>query len=251
MTGDFEVRAVSVRRIAANASDILLELPDEAKGVSPEPGQFAHISAGSVFLRRPISIAGFDADKNRLRIVVRASGAGTAKIAGMAPGESARTLMPLGNPFPSVPAESGDIWLVGGGVGVAPLLFAAQRLPGARSFIGFADEASSFGVEELRARGKVSLSTGGLVTDLVARALETERPSAIFACGPAPMLEAMQKICGAQGIASFASLEERMGCGVGACLVCSCPAGKRGEKTGYRRVCRDGPVFDLSEVIFR
>ncbi|MDR1138067.1 MAG: hypothetical protein LBK91_07070, partial [Synergistaceae bacterium] len=133
----------------------------------------------------------------------------------------------------------------------APLLFAAKRLPSARSFIGFRDEASSFGEEELRARGEVSRVVGGFVTDSVAPALETERPSAVLACGPARMLAALQKICAAKGIAAFASIEERMGCGVGACLSCNCRIRKPGEKTAYMRVCKDGPVFDLSEVVFQ
>jgi dihydroorotate dehydrogenase electron transfer subunit len=198
-----------------------------------------------------LSIAGFDAGENHIRIIVRASGAGTRKIAGMSQGDSVKALLPLGSPFPCFAAGEGDIWLVGGGIGVAPLLFAARRLPAVKSFVGFRDEVSAFGEDELRARGEVSRVIGGLVTDSVARSLETDRPRAIFACGPPQMLSALQKICGAAGVTAFASLEERMGCGVGACLVCNCAVKKQGEKPGYRRVCKDGPVFGLSEVIFR
>jgi dihydroorotate dehydrogenase electron transfer subunit len=250
VTGDFEARAVSVRRIAGDTADIWLRLPEEARGISPEPGQFAHISARGAFLRRPISIAGFDADENLLRIIVRVAGAGTAKIAGMAPGDSVKTLLPLGRPFPRV-APGGRVWLVGGGVGAAPLMFAAKRLPGVKSFVGFRDAASSFGVDELGESGEVSQVTGGFVTDHVARALENERPDAIFACGPPPMLAALRKICAAAETAAFASLEARMGCGVGACLVCACRVRKRDGSPGSARVCRDGPVFSLPEVIFQ
>ncbi|MDR1138246.1 MAG: hypothetical protein LBK91_07965, partial [Synergistaceae bacterium] len=93
MTGDFEARAIRVRQIAGNISEIWLELPETSRGISPKPGQFAHISADGAFLRRPISIAGFDADKNRIRIIVRAAGAGTEKIAGMPRGSSAKILL--------------------------------------------------------------------------------------------------------------------------------------------------------------
>jgi dihydroorotate dehydrogenase electron transfer subunit len=251
MTGDFAARAASVRQMAADTADIWFELPEEARGISPEPGQFAHISVGGVFLRRPISIAGFDSEKNRVRIIVRIVGAGTEKIAGMAPGGSARILLPLGSPFPRAFPEGGGIWLVGGGVGAAPLMFAAKRLPVTKSFIGFRDAASSFGEGELRAICEVSRVVGGFVTDSVARSLETGRPDAIFACGPAPMLSALQKICAAASVTAFASLEAAMGCGVGACLVCSHAIKKQGEKARYRRVCKDGPVFDLSEVVFQ
>jgi dihydroorotate dehydrogenase electron transfer subunit len=251
MTGDFDARAVSVRRIAEDTADIRLELPEEARGISPEPGQFSHISVGGVFLRRPISIAGFDALENQVRIIVRVVGAGTEKIAGMTPGDTARILLPLGSPFPSVSPKGGGIWLVGGGVGTAPLMFAAGRLPVTKSFIGFRDAASSFGEDELRESCEALRVIGGFVTDSVARALTEERPDAIFACGPAPMLSVLQKICGAADVTAFASLEAMMGCGVGACLVCSHAIKKRGEKARYRRVCRDGPVFDLSEVVFQ
>jgi dihydroorotate dehydrogenase electron transfer subunit len=251
MTGDFEVQAVSVRRLAADTAEIWLKLPEEARGISPEPGQFAHISIDGLFLRRPISIAGFDTDKNRMRVIVRIAGPGTEKIAGMTAGDSIKVLLPLGNPFPISSTETGDIWLVGGGVGVAPLLFAAKRLPIAKSFVGFRDTASSFGEEELRKSGEVLSVIGGLVTDSVVRALETERPDAIFACGPKPMLASLQKICESANVTAFVSLEAMMGCGVGACLVCNHAVKKRGEIAAYRRVCRDGPVFDLSEVIFQ
>jgi dihydroorotate dehydrogenase electron transfer subunit len=249
VTGDFEARAVSVRKIAADTTELWLELPESSSGISPEPGQFAHISADGIFLRRPISIAGFDAGRNRVKLIVRSSGSGSAKIAGISPGESLKMLLPLGSPFPISSARDG-VWLVGGGIGTAPLLFAAERLPEARLFIGFRNEDSSFGREELASRDNVSFVTGGLVTNAVARALEAERPGVIFACGPPPMLAALKKICETREMAAFASLEERMGCGIGACLCCNCRIKKRGEESRYVRVCRDGPVFDLSEVVF-
>ena len=171
MTGDFTARAVSARRIAADTADIWFELPEEARGISPEPGQFAHISAAGAFLRRPISIAGYGAPQNRIRLIVRIAGAGTEKIAGMVPGDPAQILLPLGSPFPRISPEGGGIWLVGGGVWAAPLMFAAKHMPVTKSFIGFRDAASSLGEDELQTSCEVSRVIGGFVTDSVARAL--------------------------------------------------------------------------------
>jgi dihydroorotate dehydrogenase electron transfer subunit len=162
-------------------------------------------------------------------------------------------LMPLGNPFPMKLARGALVWHVGGGIGVAPLIYAARSICGARdgarikSFLGFREEQDIFGELELGKFGEVSTDTGGFVTDTARSALAFERPDVIFSCGPAPMMAALQKICREENLKAYVSLEARMGCGVGACLVCSCPVNP--EQPEYRRVCRDGPVFDIAEVI--
>ena len=250
MTGDFLVRVVSNGRITRDLYDIVME-SDAPEDFLPAPGQFAHISASGVFLRRPISIAGYDRDNRRVRFIVRAAGRGTEAITSMSPGESTRALMPLGNPFPMERTGGADVWLVGGGIGVAPLIYAARRLYEAgsriKSFLGFRDKRDIFGERELGAFGEVSTDTGGFVTDPVKSALTAGRPDVIFACGPGPMLASLQKICREENLTAYASLEARMGCGVGACLVCSCMV--KGERTEYRKVCKDGPVFDIEEVV--
>ena len=247
MPRDRAARLVSGERLTEDVTELRFELTGQTDWLTPKPGQFAHLAAPGVFLRRPISIAGFDQSKNRVRFIIRSMGVGTRNLAVMRPGETIKILMPLGNPFPMV--SSGDIWLVGGGLGVAPLLYLAKTLSetarGLRSFLGFGDERSVFGAEEMSGLSEMTIDIGGFVTDRVSGALDSKRPGAIFSCGPAPMLRALKKICAARGVPLYVSLEERMGCGVGACLVCACAVH---GAAGYKRVCRDGPVFDAREV---
>jgi dihydroorotate dehydrogenase electron transfer subunit len=233
---------------------------------SPTPGQFAHIALPGVFLRRPISIAGYERKNRLLRLIVQRAGRGTDILCSLPAGSELTALLPLGNPFPLDEirrvAESGgrdgrgerdkNVWIVSGGIGIAPLLFLAGWAyeSGIRldSFAGFADREKMFAVSELEACGTCRLSTGGYVTDSIEDALKERKPELIIACGPAPMLAALQKICKKHDIAAYASFEERMGCGIGACLVCNCGFGE-GSGFRYRRACIDGPVFDLSEAM--
>lgn len=244
---------VSSRSIAEDTVEMDLRLENE---IEPQPGQFAHIEVQGVFLRRPISVAGYK--DGLLRIIVQRVGSGSRILSEMKRGETTRILAPLGNPFPFGPASEGGgkIWIVGGGIGVAPLLYLAENFSDAgaasgqiRSFVGFRNDGLVFGTRELERFGKVELSVGGFVTDTLQTALEHERPSVIYACGPEGLLRSIQKICGERDLTAYVSLEEHMGCGIGACLVCSC---KIRAQNGYeyKRVCYDGPVFNLSEVIF-
>jgi dihydroorotate dehydrogenase electron transfer subunit len=245
---------ISSRAIAPGVTEIELELPNDAE---PHPGQFLHISAGEAFLRRPFSIAGFYSSTGAARIIVRCVGRGSGIISGLSAGDRVKVLAPLGNSFPMNEItrrieEGAGVWLVGGGVGVAPLLFAANEIRkknfSVDSFIGFRDARSVIGVRDLEECGRVSLSVGGFVTDALTLAMKESLPGLILACGPAPMLRALRKICSDRGIPGYVSVEERMGCGIGACLACAC---RIGDDSGwaYRRVCRDGPVFEMSEVI--
>ncbi|MDR3321911.1 MAG: dihydroorotate dehydrogenase electron transfer subunit [Synergistaceae bacterium] len=222
--------------------------------IHPLPGQFVHAAVPGSFLRRPVSVAGFSEDGGKLRLIVRRVGEGSRTLAALPVGSVVKMLCPLGRPFPMELAESaGSVWIVAGGIGLAPLLFAAryarERGVEIESFAGFRDEAQVFGVEELEECGGLKLSLGGLVTDALLEALERERPGMILACGPGAMLRALQRICAERGISAYVSLEEHMGCGVGACLVCSCGVN---DESGfaYKRVCADGPTFNLSEVAF-
>ncbi|MDR1132557.1 MAG: dihydroorotate dehydrogenase electron transfer subunit [Synergistaceae bacterium] len=250
MARDCEARLVSRERLTEDAADLRFELA-QAAGLTPKPGQFAHMEAPGVFLRRPVSIAGFDPAENTARFIVRAAGKGTRSIAALDPGETIKILMPLGNPFPTV-SPGGDIWLVGGGLGVAPLMYLARVLSetarGLKSFLGFGDRKSVFGAAEMGGLSEMTLDVGGLVTDRVSEALISKRPDAVFSCGPKPMMGTLKKICAARGVPLYVSLEEHMGCGVGACLVCACAVRAPGGTAGYKRVCRDGPVFDAREV---
>ena len=252
---DLFATVVSSRPVAAEIVEMELAMEGE---IDPAPGQFAHIAVKGAFLRRPISVAGYDASHGVLRLAVQRVGRGTRTLTEMEEGERVKLLAPLGNPFPleHSTAENGRIWLVGGGIGVAPLLYLAKKLfetrnPSStiRSFVGFRSDELVFGTDELERYGRIDLSVGGFVTDLLLEALENERPSVIYACGPEPLLRNLQKICNEKDLKVYASLEEHMGCGIGACLVCSCKVRTQSDYE-YKRVCYDGPVFDLSEVIF-
>lgn len=244
---DLTATLISRRRLADAIYEMRLGLQGETR---PRPGQFAHIEAKGCFLRRPLSVAGYS--PGELRVIVRAAGAGTRALTEMSAGESTKVLFPLGNPFPSE-YEPGEIWLVGGGIGVAPLLYLGAVLAGegriVRSFIGFSREGEVFGVDELSSYGRVDLDVGGYITDVLLRALETAAQPTVCACGPSLMLAGVGEICRERGITAYASLEEHMGCGLGACLVCACKT-RVPEGSAYRRVCADGPVFDLAEVMF-
>jgi dihydroorotate dehydrogenase electron transfer subunit len=251
---DAVVTVLSNRTVARGISLIEFGIPDD---VHPLPGQFLHVSAGEAFLRRPISFAGRDEALGTARMIVRSVGRGSTAISSLSPGERVRALLPLGNPFPvdkvlNCLETGGAVWLAGGGVGVAPLLFLAEvvRRKGLKidSFVGFGDEHSVFGTDELEESGKVSVSIGGVVTDAVAGAMKTALPDFVITCGPRPMLRELQRICAEKRVPGYVSLEERMGCGIGACLVCACETAADDGARGYRRVCRDGPVFDMLEV---
>ena len=215
------------------------------------PGQFAHVAIEGSFLRRPISIAGANAAEKAIVLIVQKEGTGSTRLANSSRGSSVKLLSPLGRGFSW--KDERLIWLVGGGVGVAPLLLLARRLREegrtVESFVGFRDPVHVYGLHELGEHGSVHSVVGGLVTDTLVRCLEEGHPDLLMACGPVPMLRILQKICRERGIRAKVSLEEHMGCGIGACLTCNCKV-KIEDGSVYRRVCVDGPVFDLNEVIF-
>lgn len=251
----------SVERIAADIVDMRM---CPAEPVALEPGHFAHLAVPGGFLRRPISIADAEDGGGGFRVLVQVVGAGTRALTALAPGDGLRALLPLGRPFPmaeirALLRDRKRVWLVGGGIGLAPLLHVAVRLAregapraGLRAFAGFRDTAHAYTVEELRACAETTLAVGGFVTDSFLEALRDVTPDLVLACGPTPLLKALQAVCGERGIPAYASLEERMGCGLGACLVCNCGLRDPDDpgRIAYRRVCRDGPVFPLSEVVF-
>lgn len=218
-----------------------------------EPGQFVHVATPGEdqVLRRPISI--YDVTDSALLLAVQIKGEGTRRLSALAPGAPVDLLAPLGHGF-ILPEGAKRIFLVGGGVGCAPLLYTAKRFSSASAcaFLGYRSREVAYGLEAFQALCETcvvsddgSIGRKGLVTEpLMERLAAGDTPDMIYACGPAPMLRALKAQL-PERVPCQVSLEERMGCGVGGCLVCVCKTQK-----GYKRVCQDGPVFDIREVDF-
>ena len=208
------------------------------------PGQFVEIAVPGCYLRRPISVS--DIEGELLTIIYKIVGAGTAVMAKMQAGETLDILSGLGNGYDLEKAPD-DVLLIGGGVGVPPLIYLAKQLRAqgkhVRVVMGFNTRQEVFAEESFAALGcEVEVCTmdgsygqQGVVTDRI------EKPAPYYyACGPMPMLRAIAKTVGTHG---QMSMEERMGCGVGICVGCSIQT-----KNGVKRVCKEGPVFNVDEL---
>lgn len=223
-----------------------------------QPGQFVHIKipgdSGRI-LRRPISICRMQGQV--MTLVYQIAGEGTRLLALVFPGQQLDCMGPLGQGFP-VEQTVRRAAVVGGGIGAAPLL----ELAAVNSqitfdiYLGFRTAELAYAVEEFAKCGTVHLYTDdgslgekGFATEGLRRALREKDYQAVYACGPQPMLKSLQQVTNGSGIPCYASLEERMACGVGACLGCVCKI-KTDGGWHHQRVCADGPVFLLSEVIF-
>ena len=209
-------------------------------------GQFVNIQLAGKFLRRPISVC--DWDESTLTIVYKVVGHGTEQMAGMAPGEQLDILTGLGNGY-DLSLAGDEPLLIGGGVGVPPMYGAAKKLAEmgvrAKVILGFNVKDEIFYEEEFKALGcDVTVTTvdGSYgVKGFVTNALP-ENYSYFYTCGPEPMLKADYKATATSGQMSF---EERMGCGFGACMGCSCKT-----ITGYKRICKEGPVMKKEEILW-
>lgn len=222
-----------------------------------KPGQFVNVymQDGSGLLPRPISICEIDENGGRIRLVYRVVGKGTTEFTALRSGDTIRLVGPLGNGFPMHEAGDKVALLVGGGVGVPPLLEVAKRLEQPSLIVlGYRDEV--FLADEFRQYGQVYIATedgsqgvSGNVLDAIRE--ENIPGDMIFACGPKPMLKALKKYIEEEELDGYFSLEERMACGIGACLACVCETTKTDEHTHVDnvRVCVEGPVFHVSEVI--
>ncbi len=211
------------------------------------PGQFVNIQLSGHYLRRPISVC--DCEGSILTILYKVVGRGTLAMSKMAVGESLDLLTGLGNGYDTENAGR-NVVLLGGGVGVPPLYMLAKKLLSAgkrvHAILGFNKKDEVFYENEFRALGcEVTVTTAdgsygeqGFVTGPMSRLTYDY----FFTCGPEPMLKAVYKASATSGQFSF---EERMGCGFGACMGCSCKT-----VTGYKRICKDGPVLRKEEILW-
>lgn len=236
--------------LTSDVYDLTLECPELAERALP--GQFAQIYLPGHTLRRPISICGIDREQGTLRFVFQVRGQGTAELSQFQPGDDLELLAPLGHGFPIDPTKK--ILLVGGGIGVPPLLGCAAELgANAVAVLGFRSKGAVILEQDFQATGAKTLiatddgSYGfhGLVTQLA----EKEDFNVVFACGPLPMLKAVRALAEQKGTSCFLSLEERMACGIGACLGCAVPLLDETGKQYFGHVCKDGPVFDSRRVV--
>ena len=243
-------KLVYKKRLSDGIYDYTVLCPEMAE--KAKAGQFLHIlCGGDTYLRRPISICDV-IDERCIRFIFEVKGEGTRALSKRTEGDMLVIIGPLGNGFEIHDEDKDAILLIGGGIGVFPLLNLAKQLQGkATVLLGFRNKEAMLLSDEFAAVSRnVFLATDdgscgyhGLVTDILKNITESNKVSRIYTCGPLPMMKAVSLIAVENGIPVQVSLEERMGCGVGACVTCTCTvAGSR------KRVCKDGPVFDGTEV---
>lgn len=240
---------------ALSPKHVLIKLTDEKPLPDMLPGQFVEVrvdDSPTTFLRRPISINFVDRTNNELWLLVAAIGDGTRRLSRLQQGDTLNCVLPLGNGF-TMPRETSEkVLLVGGGVGVAPLLYFGQKIKeqgGEPTFLlGARTAADLLELDLFKAVGRVFVTTEdgsegerGFVTNH--SVLSQERFDQISTCGPKPMMMAVARYAKAENISCEVSLENKMACGVGACLCCV-------EKTteGNVCVCKEGPVLNINKL---
>lgn len=223
-----------------------------------KPGQFINIypKDKSLLLPRPISICEVSEDKTALRVVYRVVGKGTEQFKLYNPEESINVLGPFGNGFPLEQGEGKRVFLIGGGIGIPPMVELAKRLRAKKQIVLGYRDGLCFLKADLEQHGRVytatedgSVGTKGNVLDAIREnGLEAD---VIYACGPMPMLRAVKTYAAEKGIPAYISLEEHMACGVGACLGCVVKTKEIHHHTNVdnARICTDGPVFEAGEIV--
>ena len=225
-----------------------------------KPGQFIsmYTNDGSKLLPRPISICEINRAEGSLRVVYRVTGenTGTEEFSRMKAGDLLPVIGPLGNGFPLERAAGKKAFLMGGGIGVPPILELAKQIDcdAKQIIVGYRD-SETFLRDEFEQNGQVYISTedgsegtkGNVMDAIRENGLEAD---IIYACGPTPMLRAIKAYAEEKGIECWLSLEERMACGIGACLACVCQTKEKDHHSNVnnKRICKDGPVFLSTEV---
>lgn len=252
------VTVLSQRSLGNDIYDLVLQTKDIARAA--KAGQFVSVYSNdkSKLLPRPISLCGIDRENGTLRLVYRVTGQGTGteEFSRLKEGDTVKLLGPLGNGFT---VESGKkAFLIGGGIGVPPMLQLAKEMKAAgenlQVVMGYRN-ADTFLLDEFEAVAETfvatedgSLGTKGNVID----AIKNEKLNAdvIYACGPTPMLKALKNYAEENNMVCYISMEERMACGIGACLACVCKSRDKDAHSNVnnKRICKEGPVFNAKEV---
>ena len=238
------------KRIADEIYSLTFAAEEE---IAVRPGQFVMVGVGGFPLRRPIAVC--KAEGERFTVCYRLKGGGTRALAReYKTGEKLSVLLPLGNGFYVKESEK-KVAVVGGGVGIFPLISAIRAYSKSKqvyAYMGFRSRASVCMEFDMTRGEKLVLATDdgsvgfhGTGVQAFMQDVDEIKPDVVLACGPTPMLRALKSAMHGRNIPVYVSLEERMGCGIGACLVCVC------EKTdgAHARVCKDGPVFEINDVI--
>ena len=240
--------------LSKNCYDFIVNCPEIA--MIAQAGQFAHIKVGDFTLRRPISICEVSKENGTIRLVFEVRGDGTAKIAELNEGCMIDIMAPLGKGFTLLDNSKKAI-VVGGGIGVPPMVEVAKHYgQNATAIIGFRSASAvilnndfiNLGAHLMLCTDDGSMGTKGYVSSALEERLKAGCTDIIYACGPHMMLKAVIELANNYHVTCEVSLEERMGCGVGACLVCACKTVKDGKEY-FAHVCKDGPVFSSQDVI--
>lgn len=258
MKKTYDVEIIEKEVLNKEVFKLLLKKPESMDPILA--GQFFGLMAddgGYPLLRRPISVS--RVDKDTFELTIKVLGQGTELLYKKEVGQTVNVLGPVGNGFFLEELDENAL-IVGGGIGISPVKELARigqeklnmDLP---VLLGFRDEA--FDIEDFsKYSSKIEIATEsgieghkGYVTSLLEQHLKENTVSKVFVCGPHPMLKAVSRLCASYKVETQLLMEERMACGIGACLVCTC-AIKEGEAIKNKRVCKDGPVFYGSEVVF-
>ena len=247
-----QAQVLEQQELAPGIFSIWLQTQNIAKEATA--GQFVSVYCqdGSRLLPRPISLCEVNTKDRTIRLVYRVVGGGTREFSGLRRKDTVDIVGPLGNGFP---LGNQSALLIGGGIGIPPLLELAKRLEGETTIVvGYRDN-QLFLKEELERCGRVIVATEdgsegirGTVIDAICESGIT--PQVIYSCGPTPMLRAVKQFAAERQVDAWLSLEERMACGVGACLACVCRTTHVDEHSGVKnaRICKEGPVFEAREV---
>ena len=262
MTEKFQERAAVVRQEAIGNGIYSLYLKTGSVAAHAVPGQFVSLYCAdkSRLLPRPISICRTDPENGVIRLVYRLAGEGTKEFSGLQPGDSVDIIGPLGNGYPLSKGGRGrSALLIGGGIGIPPMLELAKTIKAAGtcefvSVMGYRD-AQTFLLDEFKEQGDCYVATEDGSVGAKGNVLDAIREyklnaDVIYACGPTPMLRALKAYAAEQGMTCYISMEERMACGIGACLACVCDSKEKDAHSNVKnkRICKEGPVFLAEEV---